>query len=128
MAECRENFMSSMPVSAQMKGRDSFQILRRTEGCCSCCLWSLLCLSQAECNKDTGSRTLVSGHIVGWEASAAFPLAQLRASLGQAGGLATEMQVRVCMMHQSRGICDALPAHAPYCMHLCFSVESLSAC
>ena len=53
------------------------------------------CLLQAECKKDTGSKTLVSGHIVGWEASAAFPLAQLHASLGQAGELATEMQVRV---------------------------------
>ena len=43
--------------------------------------------------KDSGKRTLVSGHLVSWEASAAFPLAQIRASLGQAGELATETQV-----------------------------------
>ena len=70
------------------------------------------CLSQAECKKDTGSQTLVSGHIVGWETSAAFPLAQLRASLGQAGELATEMQVRVSMIHRCRSACDALLVRA----------------
>ena len=42
---------------------------------------------------DSGKRTLVSGYVVSWEASAAFPLAQIRASLGQAGELATETQV-----------------------------------
>ena len=41
----------------------------------------------------SGKRTLVSGYLVGWEASAAFPLARIRASLGQAGELATETQV-----------------------------------
>ena len=41
----------------------------------------------------SGKRTLVSGYLVSWEASAAFPLAQIRASLGQAGELATETQV-----------------------------------
>ena len=49
---------------------------------------------QAEYKQTTsGKRTLVSGHLVSWEASAAFPLAQIRASLGQAGELATETQV-----------------------------------
>ena len=45
-------------------------------------------------NATSRKRTLVSGHLVSWEASAAFPLAQIRASLGQAGELATEIQVR----------------------------------
>ena len=62
------------------------------------------CLSQADCKKETGSKTLVSGHIVGWETSAAFPLAQLRASLGQAGELATEMQVRMSFTLQRQGM------------------------
>ena len=49
---------------------------------------------QAEYKQMTsGKRTLVSGYLVSWEASAAFPLAQIRASLGQAGDLATETQV-----------------------------------
>lgn len=48
---------------------------------------------------NAGKRTLVSGHIVGWEASAAFPLAQVRASLGQAGELGTETQVRGSPLH-----------------------------
>ena len=54
----------------------------------------------------------MSGHIVGWETSAAFPLAQLHSSLGQAGELATEMQVSVPMIHWCRSACDALLVRA----------------
>ena len=61
--------------------------------CSGVCRHVYLSVSQAEYKQDSGKRTLVSGHIVSWEASAAFPLAQIRASLGQAGELATETQV-----------------------------------
>ena len=69
-------------------------------------------------NKTGGKRTLVSGHLVSWEASAAFPLAQIRASLGQAGELATEIQVRVSKkaLHLSASPTESLPqAHRSYC-------------
>ena len=50
---------------------------------------------QAEAkNLVSSERTLVSGVLTGWDASAAFPLAEIRASLGQAGDLATETKVR----------------------------------
>ena len=98
-ADCRGDMT---PVSAHMRGRDPFQVLHGMKGCSLYCMWSLSSLSQAGCKKDTGSKTLVSGHIISWETSAAFPLAQLCASLGQAGELATEMQVRVCVMLQCR--------------------------
>lgn len=51
---------------------------------------------QAEAKNPVSSdRTLVSGMIESWDASAAFPLAQIRSSLGQAGCLATESKVSI---------------------------------
>ncbi|BDA45360.1 DIS3-like exonuclease 2 [Coccomyxa sp. Obi] len=47
-------------------------------------------------NLVSSERTLVSGMIESWDCSAAFPLAQIRSSLGQAGYLATESKA---MMH-----------------------------
>ena len=50
---------------------------------------------QAEAkNLVSEERTLVSGMIESWDSSAAFPLAQIRSSLGQAGSLATESKVQ----------------------------------
>lgn len=55
--------------------------------------WSLK-LSQAEAkNLAKEQRTLVSGVIEEWEATAAFPLATVRSSLGQTGCLKTEAKV-----------------------------------
>ncbi len=49
---------------------------------------------QAEAkNLVSNERTLASGMIESWDSSAAFPLAQIRSSLGQAGCLATESKV-----------------------------------
>lgn len=54
----------------------------------------LVAPEQAEAkNQVSSERTLVSGVLTGWDASAAFPLAEIRASLGQAGDLATETKV-----------------------------------
>lgn len=51
---------------------------------------------QAEAKNPVSSdQTLVSGMIESWDASAAFPLAQIRSSLGQAGCLATESKVSI---------------------------------
>jgi hypothetical protein len=53
--------------------------------------------AQAEAKDcETSQRTLVSGLIEDWDASAPFPLASVRSSLGQTGCLAAETKVLVC--------------------------------
>ena len=76
---------------AVLSGRHALLATRQL--CSGVCRQVYSSVSQAEYKQENGKRTLVSGHIVSWEASAAFPLAQIRASLGQAGELATETQV-----------------------------------
>ena len=65
--------------------------------------------AQAEVrNQLTSERTLVSGVLEGWDACGAFPLASVRASLGQAGELATETKVQFGVCVFSTVVCGAV--------------------
>ena len=83
---------------------------------------------QAEAkNLVSEERTLVSGMIESWDSSAAFPLAQIRSSLGQAGCLATESEVHSqCFRHgdlvgASKFLCECMDVdfwHRQAIMHM----------
>lgn len=82
---------------------------------------SLLSVQAESKQMTSGKRTLVSGHLVSWEASAAFPLAQIRARLGQAGELATETQVAV--LPQQALVILYQTGHVRHCSSVATSVN-----